>query len=240
MKNQITRVSACLALLVVSGYFASPGYVQAELGTTLPVAQFGTSVMARPAQMECAKATVVNGNVVKAIPDKQNRIVANVKTPCKVGDLLPNGSVVQTGKETKSFAELKWGTGKITRIWKDSIVRVFCRESGRVDTVCVLGGSMLFRKDHKDPEDPDQWVETKLLQARIHGTTVTVHVLPYETKFKVVEGGPVFTKNKVTGEVKEISAGTELVVSSKGRFKSDDKRFEVPSLISYPKNFGTK
>jgi hypothetical protein len=231
MKTKHLRLSAWLALLTVSGFFSTPGLVRAELGTAVPITQMGAgAAVARPtAVCAFATATKVVGHVVKAIPDSRNRILAGAQSPCREGDRLSDGTVVQTGKETDSFAELRWGNGKVTRIWKDSLVRIFCGRSARVDTICLGKGSLIFRKDHADPND--YWVETKFLQARIHGTTVRVQALPTCDKFLIKEGGPVQIKNKETGATVELTPGFELVVTAKATFKNNDKRFEVPDLI---------
>lgn len=237
MKTKITKLSAWLALFVASGYVVCPAYVRAELGTTASPAsaRLGTGPIMVPLgdPLATAAATTVNGHVMKTLLSGQNKL--SLPTPCHVGDVLPDGSVVQTGKETSSFAQLSWASGKVTRIWRDSTVRIFAGRSSKIDTVCINKGSLIFKKDKADQSY--YYVESKLLQARIHGTTVRFHSdPPVDGKdgldsILVMEGtAPVRVKNKETGSVIELPVGIELQVKVRASYKCNDSRFNIPEL----------
>lgn len=237
MKTQITKLSAWLALFVVSGFVVCPTFVRAELGVSAaPASQLGhgNGILTKPS-LEFATTTIVKGHVVKSLPNSQNRLLLSAPTPCKVGDLFPDGSVVQTGKEPSSFAEIQWGASpckKTSRLWADSTIRIFCGKSGNMDTVCLAKGAVVFRKDRRESSDNYYYVETKLLQARIHGTVVRVHTGPELDGIMVLEGSPVQVTNKETGSIVQLTPGVELQVKARGSFKSKDARFEIPELVS--------
>jgi len=251
MKTKITKLSASLALFVISGYVVCPTFVRAELGATAgPTTQLGAGlVSSKPASLiDFATATKVQGHVMKSLPSEQNRTALSLPTSCNQGDLLPDGSAIQTGKEADSSAELQWGTSrqdkKTTRIWANSFVRVFSRTPGRIDNVCLAKGALIFKKEHNEPNT--YWVETKLLQARIRGTTVRVVSEPPSDgnpgmdKIFVLEGGRVQVKNKETGSIVELSTGVELAVKVKASYKCNDARFEIPTQTSRLNDVPTK
>lgn len=102
--------------------------------------------------------------------------------PAKVSDKLHEGMQVGTGND--SWAEISWPNVK-TRAWANTVFAV--APSKRL--VYLTGGEMLFRLDkHRKDKDQPYYIWTKVLQARIRGTTVLVQAKGAVTRFTVMEG----------------------------------------------------
>lgn len=99
----------------------------------------------------------------------------------RIGDLLPEGTQVGTGD--KSWAQISWPKST-ARIWEDTVVSI--APNKRI--VYLLNGEMLFvlDKNHKVSENVEIW--TKLLQARVHGTTILVQSSSDFCRIAVLEG----------------------------------------------------
>lgn len=121
---------------------------------------------------EYGLATAVKGIVSKSLPADSSRSSYGDFSTLKMSEKLPEGTLVKTGAE--SLCEISWMVpGKIpagkTRLWANSIATV----STRARLVHLQKGELIHKKTKGTA---DQFIETKLLQARIHGTTVDVKV----------------------------------------------------------------
>ena len=116
-----------------------------------------------------AKATQVAGLVTKSEPSDQTRSSYGDFLPCHVGDKLPESTLVQTGKS--SSAEVRWvNNGKdvgVTRLWPLSLATI----TSKSRLVFLQKGIVIHQRKN---DSTDHVIETKLLQARVHGTTVRV------------------------------------------------------------------
>lgn len=200
MKTQITKLSACLALFVVSGCILYPSVVFAD----------ATGYASAPSTLlYCAELTSVIGQVQKAAPIDMSKTALGQFVSCKKGDQLTEGTVIQTGKN--SMAEMKWSNGKfVTRLSENSLARL----TPNARRVFLSTGDLIFKKDQNNTEI--YTIETKRLQARIRGTTVRSRSTVFEDQFEVVESHyPVVVKNLINGSVVNLSPGLVLVVRAK-------------------------
>lgn len=203
MKPQIKKLSAWLALFVVSGYVVCPTY--AELPSTMRAAELPAIGGRRPMADPVATVNKAIGQVEKAEPLSQNQNVLSDWVTCKTQDRLLEGTVIHTGNSAST--EIQWNSSKIiTRIWQNSVVRL----SPLARTVFITKGYLVF---HKPPKEADCVIETKRLQARIHGTTVRINsdenvdtVLVLETHSSVE------VLNKVDGSRVRLTPGIVLEV----------------------------
>lgn len=101
--------------------------------------------------------------------------------PAAVGDVLLEGSQLGTGD--KSWAQVSW-PNVTTRAWANTVFAIAPNQR----LVYLIGGEMLFnlKKERKDKKDYVVW--TKVLQARIRGTTVLVQATPTVSRISVLEG----------------------------------------------------
>lgn len=120
-------------------------------------------------------------------------------TPGRIGDLLPEGTQVGTGN--KSWAQISWPK-VTTRIWEDSVVSIAPNKK----IVYLLNGEMLFNLDkkHKVSESFEVW--TKLLSARVHGTTFITQSTADFSRVTVLEGSLDVT-NKLDNSIVHIGPG---------------------------------
>lgn len=223
MKPQTTRLSAWMAICLVSSYVVCPTFTRADAtgiaGPGSSIANNGANnAMLRPIPV-IGSVLDAKGQVDKRDPIDQGDLGAAVA--CKKGDQLLEGSIVKTGKQ--SMATLSWN-GTTTRVWSDSLVR--CLPGAK--TVCLMNGSLIFNKTPRCT-DNEVFIETKRLQARIRGTVVTVHsdenvdtILVTEMKNHRVE---VF--NKINGSRVSLSVGVQLQVT--GKVTTTDPRFILKS-----------
>lgn len=119
--------------------------------------------------------------------------------PGKIGDLLPEGAQVGTGD--RSWAQISW-TKVVTRIWEDSVVTIAPNRK----IVYLLDGEMLFNldKEHKLSENYEVW--TKLLQARVRGTTFIAQSTADFDRIAVLEGSLDIT-NQIDHSVVHVGPG---------------------------------
>jgi hypothetical protein len=103
--------------------------------------------------------------------------------PASKGDVLHEGMQIGTGKD--SWAEVNWNHTVITRAWANTVFAVAPNKR----LVYLTGGEMLFRLDkHRKDKDQPYYVWTKVLQARIRGTTVLVQAQANLSRITVMEG----------------------------------------------------
>lgn len=97
-------------------------------------------------------------------------------------DKLREGMQIGTGND--SWAEVQWANVR-TRAWSNTLFAVAPNKR----LVYLAGGEMLFRLDkHRPDKNQPYYIWTKVLQARIRGTTVLVQAKANTTRFTVMEG----------------------------------------------------
>ncbi len=101
--------------------------------------------------------------------------------PAKQGDQLYEGMQIGTG--AKSSAQVTW-PNVTTRAWANSIYAIAPNQR----LVFLLGGEMLYQLDKKRKGKADYFVWTKLIQARMRGTTVLFQNSGDTTRITVLEG----------------------------------------------------
>lgn len=124
--------------------------------------------------------------------------------PAKLGDELTEGMQIGTGK--KSWAQVNW-PNVIARAWENSVFAVAPNRK----LVYLTSGEMLLRLDKKRKDKDSYYIWTKLLQARIHGTTVLIQTNPGLSRLTVLEG-MVSARNRLNGSVYKLKPGAVLEV----------------------------
>jgi FecR protein len=152
-----------------------------------------------------------------------------------VNDKLREGMQIGTGNE--SWAEVAWPNVK-TRAWSNTVFAIAPNKR----LVYLTGGEMLFRLD-KNRKDKDQsyYIWTKVLQARIRGTTVLVQAKGDRTRFTVMEGTVEVTNrldhSKVTikpGVVYEVIGYKKLGAAKDSDAQGADKYRPTLESVSVP------
>ncbi len=156
----------------------------------------------------------LTGEAGAHLTDAHNRVDKRLKiqphkqgwgalVPAKLGDSLPEGTQLHTGDS--SWAQISWPRVS-TRIWENSIVAI--EPNKRV--VYLFDGQLLFNLDKdsssgsKSNKEFEIW--TKLIQARVRGTTFIVQSCKDFCRFSVLEGKLELT-NKIDGSIIEIKPG---------------------------------
>lgn len=162
------RIVAVLAACLTTSYIALPA---------------NGAVGANPALSRDVTATLTakHGTVFKREFRDWNREEWGEPAPCEVSDQLREGMQIGTGNE--SWAEVTWPNVK-TRAWANTVFAVAPNKR----LVYLTGGEMLFRLDKHRKDKDDYYIWTKVLQARIRGTTVLVQAKGPVTRFTVMEG----------------------------------------------------
>ncbi len=221
MKPQITKLSAWLALCSVSGLMLCPTFVRADVlaaGNATPVRNTSATVM----PVAAASVHQLGGDVTKAATINQASEELGAFTKCSVNDMLPEGTVVKTGRS--SWVALNWNNITTTRLWENTVARIY----PTTRTVCLGSGALILRKKLNNKDT--YIIETKRLQARIHGTTVRILIddVKGEDVILVEECHlPVEVYNKINGSRVQLTPGIELHVS--GKITNNDNRFKFLS-----------
>lgn len=181
---------------------------------------------------EFGQATLVKGSVHKSLPADSSRSSYGDFSSLKMSEKLPEGTLVKTGAE--SLCEISWmvagktPAGK-TRLWANSIATV----STRARLVHLQKGEIVHKKTKGTA---DQFIETKLLQARIHGTTVDVKVdfvgdteVDNITILETDSKSGVEVTNRLNGS--KVSLRPGIVLEIRGALKADAS---TPSANSSP------
>jgi hypothetical protein len=119
--------------------------------------------------------------------------------PAKVGDMLKEG--MQLGTGDKSWAQVTW-PNVTTRAWSNTVFAVAPNQK----LVYLLGGEMLFNLDKHRKDKSEYIVWTKVLQARIRGTTVLVQSGADSSRISVLEG-TIDVMNRIDHSVIRINPG---------------------------------
>ncbi len=140
-----------------------------------------TSCFARAEKNTEAKITEAHGDVYKrGFVDWEKEEWGDPSKAAK-GDVLQEGTQVGTGE--KSWAQLTWNY--ITaRAWSNSVYAIAPNQR----LVYLLGGEMLYHLDKNRKDKSDYFVWTKLIQARLRGTTVLFQCHDDTTRITVLEG----------------------------------------------------
>ncbi len=172
MNSVQVKVSTFLSVILISGGGLAPSVA---LAANLPVGDT-TSLPANHALLMRAA-----GEVIKADMIDESKELLGEPQPAKVNDLLAEGSVLGTGKN--SWAEIKWAS-VVSRIWQQTVIQI--RPSKR--SVFLQEGSLRFQLKKDRPDKAPYDIRTKVLQARVHGTTVYVECRKDVEKISVLEG----------------------------------------------------
>lgn len=152
-------------------------------GLSMPSAgALSTSVNPALSADGVAQLTAKSGEVWKQDFIDWQKEIWGPTQEASVNDRLREGMRLGTGNN--SWAEVSWPDVK-TRVWANSQFAVAPNKR----LVYLSQGEMLFRLDkhRKDKEQP-YYIWTKVLQARIRGTTVLVQAQNNVTRFTVLEG----------------------------------------------------
>ncbi len=217
MKPQITRLSAWLSLVIVSGYVICPTFCRADAtGISGPAPGTMAAKTGLQALQALGLVKTAVGLVNRREPDGDETF--GPAKACKKGDQLLEGSLVETGN--KSFADLAW-SGTTTRLWQNSIIRILpCAK-----TVHLVNGGMVFYKS-RNCKEAECIVETKRLQARIRGTSVRFLTSDDVDSVLVQEMGgkdAVEIFNKVNGS--RVSLAVGVVLEIRGKVMNPDPKF---------------
>ncbi|HEY9789506.1 MAG TPA: FecR domain-containing protein [Candidatus Obscuribacterales bacterium] len=128
-----------------------------------------------------ATITAMSGTVLKrGFVDWEKEIWGEPQRAEK-NDKLREGMQIGTGNN--SWAEVSWPNVK-TRAWSNTVFAIAPNKR----MVYLTGGEMLFRLDKNRKDHDAYYIWTKVLQARIRGTTVLVQAKGPVTRFTVMEG----------------------------------------------------
>ncbi|HEY9788221.1 MAG TPA: FecR domain-containing protein [Candidatus Obscuribacterales bacterium] len=155
---------------------------------------------------EGAVLTEAHGAVFKRTFIDVLRRIFGDPTPARVNDRLHDGTQMGTGDN--SWAQITWPE-VVTRTWANTVVQLMPNKR----IVYLAGGEMLFRlKKERNTSDYSIW--TKVLQARVRGTTVLVQSAPCLTRLTVLEGF-VEAKNLLDGSEIRLGPGAVYEVLTK-------------------------
>ncbi|MBI4533734.1 MAG: FecR domain-containing protein [Candidatus Melainabacteria bacterium] len=155
-----------------------------------------------------AKLTEARGNIFKrGFVDWTKDAWANPE-PAAVGDTLEEG--MQLGTGDKSWAQVTW-PNVTTRAWANTVFAVAPNQR----LVYLIGGEMLFNLDKNRKNKKDYVVWTKVLQARIRGTTVLVQATKELSRITVLEGC-VDVMNRLDRSVIRVTPGIVYEIRTPG------------------------
>lgn len=156
----------------------------AMMMATISLCMILTSQSAAHARNEkntAAKITEAHGDVYKRGFVDWEKEVWGEPAKAGKGDVLMEGTQVGTGD--KSWAQLTWSY--ITaRAWANSVYAIAPNQR----LVYLMGGEMLYHLDKNRKDKSDYFVWTKLIQARLRGTTVLFQCHDDTTRITVLEG----------------------------------------------------
>lgn len=208
--GEAKAVSAFLTVILITGGGLAP---VVGLAANLPVGE-ASSIPANSALLRQAVGSVMRAEMV----DESKQLLGEAM-PAKVNDLLPEGSVIGTG--ARSWAELKW-TSVTSRIWQNSVVQI--RPSKR--SVYLQEGGLTFNLKKDRPDKAPYDIRTKVLQARIHGTTVQVLAQGNVEKISVLEGN-IDVRNLQNGSVVHLTPGVVYEVQVRGVIKNNAPNYNL-------------
>lgn len=140
-----------------------------------------TSIGSRLAEDHYAVLTEAHNRVYKRDFVDWSKEIWGDPLPAKKGEMLREG--MQVGTANKSWAEISW-PNVTTRAWENSVVAI----SPGKRLVYLLNGEMLFQLDKNRKDKSDTVIWTRVLQLRLHGTSVLVQAMTDFTRVAVLEG----------------------------------------------------
>jgi hypothetical protein len=163
-----------------------------------------------------ATLTAKHGEVFKRDFKDWNREEWGEPETANVTDQLREGMQIGTGSD--SWAEVTWPSVK-TRAWANTVFAVAPAKR----LVYLTGGEMLFRLDKNRKDKDPYYIWTKVLQARIRGTTVLVQTKGNKSRITVMEG-KIDVYNRLDHSSVTLTPGTVLEVKG---YKME-KRGSIP------------
>lgn len=163
-----------------------------------------------------ATLTAKHGEVFKRDFKDWNREEWGEPETANVTDQMREGMQIGTGSD--SWAEVTWPSVK-TRAWANTVFAVAPAKR----LVYLTGGEMLFRLDKNRKDKDPYYIWTKVLQARIRGTTVLVQTKGNKSRITVMEG-KIDVYNRLDHSSVTLTPGTVLEVKG---FKME-KRGTIP------------
>lgn len=163
-------------------------------GTGLP------SIASRLAEEQYAVLTEAHNRVYKRDFIDWSKEIWGDPIPAKKGEMLREG--MQVGTANKSWAEISWPS-VTTRAWENSVVAI----SPGKRLVYLLNGEMLFQLDKNRKNKGDTVIWTRVLQLRLHGTSVLVQAMKDFTRVAVLEG-VIDVTNRYDNSVISLKPGT--------------------------------
>ncbi|MBY0550593.1 MAG: FecR domain-containing protein [Candidatus Obscuribacterales bacterium] len=127
------------------------------------------------------RLTEAQGDVYKRGFVDWEREVWSEPVPARQGDMLHEGMQIGTGEHSR--AQITWPK-VTTRVWSNSVYAIAPNQR----LVYLLGGEMLYQLDKKRKRNSEYYVWTKLIQARMRGTTVLFQSSGNTTRMTVLEG----------------------------------------------------
>jgi hypothetical protein len=122
-----------------------------------------------------------HGHVYKRAFKDWEREIWGDPQPASVGDTLAEGMQIGTGDS--SWAQVTWPNVS-TRAWANSLYAIAPNKR----LVYLTSGEMLYHLEKKRKDSDSYYVWTKLLSARIRGTTVLFQATPEMSRVTVLEG----------------------------------------------------
>lgn len=170
-------------------------------------------LFAQSAYAETAvRLTESRGTVYKRGFVDWTREVWSEPEPANQGDILHEGMQIGTGE--KSWAQVTWPK-VTTRAWANSVYAIAPGQR----LVYLLGGEMLYQLDKKRKKKDEYYVWTKLIQARMRGTTVLFQSEGPTTRVTVLEGCADIL-NRLDKSVIRIKPGVVVQVTDKSGVSS--------------------
>ncbi|MBX9685511.1 MAG: FecR family protein [Candidatus Obscuribacterales bacterium] len=177
-----------------------------SLITTLSIISiFSLSADARPKSDGHATLSESHGTVMKRGFLDWKKELWEDPSPAKRGDKLDEGMQVATGD--KSWAQISWPY-VTSRAWSNSVYAIAPNQR----LAYLVGGEVLYQLDKKRKDKSEYVIWTKLVQARLRGTTVLVQASPGKTKITVLEG-VVDAMNRTDRSVVRLTPGVVYEVS---------------------------
>lgn len=169
-------------------------------------------VSTTPSRADTAQAILTEavGKIFKRGFIDSLKQILGMPEPARVNDVLHEGMQMGTGEN--SWAEINWREA-VTRTWSNTVVQIMPNRK----LVYLTTGEMLFRLKKDSDQSSDYSIWTKVLQARVHGTTVLVQRSADVTRLSVLEG-MVDVTNRIDGSVTRVGPGVVYeVVTPRGQ-----------------------
>lgn len=176
--------------------------------TLLVLTSLTSGLVAHADNDRTAKLTEKHGDVYKRGFIDWNREEWGDPAPAHLGEHLAEG--MQLGTGNKSWAQLTWKNVS-ARAWENSVYAIAPNQR----LVYLMGGEMLFQLDKKRKDKTAAYyVWTKLLQARMRGTTALVQANNDIARVTVLEG-TIDVLNRVDHSLVRLKPGVVYEIRSR-------------------------